>query len=164
MDVRQKVYDYLDEMNINYTVEEHEAVFTIEEVDKSGVFSKGVGCKNLFLRDGSGKRHFLLIAEEHTPVNIKEVQHQIGSSRLSFGSPERLMKYLGVEGGSVSPFGVLNDENCDVEVIFEKRLVGEKCLGFHPNLNTATVWLSFDDIKRVIEKHGNDIMYVDLQE
>ena len=104
MDVRQKVYDYLNEMGIEYTVDEHEAVYTIEEVDKMGVFNKGVGCKNLFLRDGSGKRQFLLIAEEHKPVNIKDVQHQIGSSRLSFASPERLHKYLNVEAGSVSPF------------------------------------------------------------
>lgn len=114
MDVRQKVYDYLNEMGIEYTVDEHEAVYTIEEVDKMGVFNKGVGCKNLFLRDGSGKRHFLLIAEEHKQVNIKDVQHQIGSSRLSFASQERLHKYLNVEAGSVSPFGILNDENCDV--------------------------------------------------
>ena len=46
MDVRQKVYDYLNEMGIEYTVDEHEAVYTIEEVDKMGVFNKGVGCKN----------------------------------------------------------------------------------------------------------------------
>ena len=162
MDVRQKVYDYLNEMGIEYTVDEHEAVYTIEEVDKMGVFNKGVGCKNLFLRDGSGKRHFLLIAEEHKPVNIKDVQHQIGSSRLSFASPERLHKYLNVEAGSVSPFGILNDVNCDVEVVFDKSLVGEESLGFNPNLNTATVWISFEDIKKVIEKHGNDIMYVNL--
>ena len=75
---------------------------------------------------------------------------------------ERLHKYLNVEAGSVSPFGILNDVNCDVEVVFDKSLVGEESLGFHPNLNTATVWISFEDIKKVIEKHGNDIMYVNL--
>lgn len=52
--------------------------------------------------------------------------------------------------------------NCDVEVVFDKSLVGEESLGFHPNLNTATVWISFEDIKKVIEKYGNDIMYVNL--
>ena len=95
-------------------------------------------------------------------MDIKEVRSQIGSSRLSFASDERLAKYLKVESGSVSPFGILNDKNREVEVIFEKDLIGKDCLGFHPNLNTATVWLSFEDIKRVIEKHGNRILYVQL--
>lgn len=162
MDEKQKVYNKLNQLSIPYIVNEHEAAFTIEDIDKMGIFNKGVGCKNLFLRDEKGKRHFLLIAQDHKQVDLKEVRRQIGCSRLSFGSEERLWNCLKLTKGSVSPFGVINDPECKVEIIFEGDLINEKSLGFHPNDNTATVWLSFQDIKRFIEDNGNDIMYVSL--
>ncbi|MDO4302086.1 MAG: prolyl-tRNA synthetase associated domain-containing protein [Clostridia bacterium] len=162
MDVRQKVYDKLDELGITYEAVEHPAACTIEEIDKLGIFNKGVGCKNLFLRDGSGKRHFLVVAPEHKEVDLKSIRAQIGCSRLSFGSEERLERCMKLTKGSVSPFGILNDDNKAVELVFDKALIGEKCVGFHPNLNNATVWLGFEDLIKVIEEHGNDIHFVQI--
>lgn len=162
MDVKQKVYDKLNELGITYEAVEHPAAFTIEEVDRLGIFDKGTGCKNLFLRDGSGKRHFLLVAPEHKEIDLKSVREQIGSSRLSFGSAERLERCLKLTQGSVSPFGVLNDSECKVELIFDRDLIGDETVGFHPNINTATVWLKFEDLLKVIEDNGNSIMYVNL--
>ncbi|MDO5387855.1 MAG: prolyl-tRNA synthetase associated domain-containing protein [Clostridia bacterium] len=162
MDVKEEVYSRLKELGIEYEVDEHEAAFTIEEVDKLGIFNKGVGCKNLFLRDGSGKRHFLVVAPEHKEVDLKKVREQIGSSRLSFGSAERLERCLGLTQGSVSPFGVINDKECKVEIVFDEDLKGVQKAGFHPNINTATVWLKFSDLVRFIENNGNNIMYVKL--
>lgn len=162
MDVRQKVYDKLDELGITYEAVEHPAAYTIEEIDKLGIFNKGVGCKNLFLRDGSGKRHFLVVAPEHKEVDLKSIRAQIGCSRLSFGSEERLERCMKLTKGSVSPFGILNDDNRAVELVFDKALIGEKCVGFHPNLNNATVWISFEDLIKVIEEHGNDVHFVQI--
>ena len=112
MAVKEAVFNKLNELGISYEVDEHQAAFTIEDIDKLGIFDKGVGCKNLFLRDGSGKRHFLLVAPEHKAVDLKSVKEQIGSSRLSFGSAERLDRCLKLTQGSVSPFCVLNDKDC----------------------------------------------------
>lgn len=162
MDIRQKVYDKLNELGITYEVVEHPAAYTIEEIDELGIFNKGVGCKNLFLRDGSGKRHFLVVAPEHKEVDLKSVRAQIGCSRLSFGSEERLDRCMKLTKGSVSPFGILNDENRAVELVFDKDLIGVECAGFHPNLNNATVWLSFADLVKVIEDHGNMISYIEI--
>lgn len=162
MDVKQQVYDKLDELGITYEVDEHPAAFTIEEVDRLGIFDKGTGCKNLFLRDGSGKRHFLLVAPEHKEVDLKSVREQIGSSRLSFGSAERLERCLKLTQGSVSPFGILNDSEGNVELIFDRDLIGDEKVGFHPNINTATVWLKFEDLLKVIEDNGNNVMYVNI--
>ncbi len=159
---RQAVFDKLNSLGIKYEVAEHEAVFTIEDIDKAGTFDRGLGCKNLFLRDASGKRHFLLVAPEHKDVDLKEVRAQLGCSRLSFGSEERLWNCLKLKPGSVSPFGVINDRDCKVEVVFDKELAGKPTLGFHPNDNTATLWLSFEDVKKVIEDNGNSITFVEL--
>ncbi len=162
MDIREKVYEKLDMLKIKYEVCEHEEASTIEEIDRLGIFKSGVGCKNLFLRDGSGKRHFLIVAPEHKEVDLKEVRNQIGCSRLSFGSEKRLMDCLGLKQGSVSPFGVINDKECKVEVVFDSCLKGEKRVGFHPNLNNATVWLEFEDMVKFIKDNGNDIIYINL--
>lgn len=161
-DIKKVVYDKLNSMNIRYEAVEHEAVYTIADIDRLGTFDRGTGCKNLFMRDASGKRHFLLVAEEHAEVDLKEVRSQLGCSRLSFGSEERLWNCLKLKPGSVSPFGILNDTDRRVEVVFDSSLKGKDSLGFHPNDNTATVWISFEDLKRVIENNGNQIAYVNL--
>ena len=161
-EVKQRVYDKLNELGISYSVDEHEAIFTIEELDKKGMYKKGEICKNLFLRDGSGKRHFLVVTPGHKDVDLKSVRAQIGSSRLSFGSAERLMNCLGLTQGSVSPFGVLNDKERNVEIVFDKELKNMDILGFHPNINTATVWLSFESILKVIKDNGNTVYYAEI--
>jgi Ala-tRNA(Pro) deacylase len=162
MDIKEKVYQKLDELGINYEAMDHPAVYTMEEMDELGITSKGEVCKNLFLRDEKGRRHFLVVLQKDKTVDLKNIQGQIGSTRLSFGSEKRLDKYLKLEKGGVSPLGVINDEDASVEVVFDKDLMNKERLGVHPNTNTATVWISFKDLKSLIEKNGNDIMYVKI--
>ena len=45
----QKVYDKLDELAIEYTVIEHEPVYTAAELDSIKDRTHGIHCKNLFL-------------------------------------------------------------------------------------------------------------------
>ena len=91
---------------------------------------------------------------------MKTLREQIGCSRLSFGSEERLMKHLGLTRGSVSPFGLINNVNHDVEVVIDESIRGREKLGFHPNINTATVWVSYDDFIRFVEDCGNPVKFV----
>ncbi len=151
---------YLEEQKINFEKMEHEAVFTMEEMDAAGITAKGGVCKNLFLRDSKGKNHFLVVVPEEKRVNLSDLPAQLGSTKLSFASADRLEKYLGVVQGAVSPLGVLNDETHSVTVVFDRDLCHAKALGVHPNDNTATVWLSFRDLKKLIENLGNEIAYI----
>ena len=134
----QRVLDRLNELGIHYELDEHEAAFTIEAVIKLGLNKKGMMPVNLFLRDANGKRHFLVIHDGEKQTDLKKLREQIGCSRLSFGSEERLMKHLGLIKGSVSPFGLINNANHDVEVIIDESIQGQKILGFHPNINKYT--------------------------
>ena len=93
---------------------------------------------------------------------MRQLAEKIGSSKLSFGSAERLMKYIGVEQGSVSPLGILNDESKSVVMVFDRDLKGDLEVGVHPNDNTATLWLSFDDICSLIREHGSEIMLINF--
>lgn len=160
MEQQQNVFEILDELKINYEVINHPAVYTIDEMDDLGITNQNNVCKNLFLRDYKGKRHFLVILDKDKQADLKKIREQLGTTALSFASEDRLKKYLQLGKGAVTPFGVINDTNCAVEVVFDKDLVGKEILGFHPNDNTATVWISFDDIKKVIEQNGNMITCV----
>ena len=119
---KQKVYDALDKLNIKYEVVEHEPVYTMEDMDRLGLPEKGTLCKNLFLRDSKGKRHFLVTCEESKKVDLKALGRQLGGGNLSFASEERLEKYLGLKQGSVSPFGLMNDTDHQVEFFLDKDL------------------------------------------
>ena len=156
---KENTLRYLDEQGIPYEKMEHKAVFTMEEMDEVGISAKGGVVKNLFLRDGKGKNHFLVVVPEEKRVNLTDLSAQLCASKLSFASAERLEKYLGVVQGAVSPLGVLNDQNHVVEVVFDKDLTHSPKVGVHPNDNTATVWLSFKDLKKLIEGLGNPISY-----
>lgn len=162
MEEKEKVLARLEALGIPYELTEHPAVYTIEEMDNLKITEKGDVCKNLFLRDAKGTRHFLVVLDKDKKADLKKIQEQLGSSRLSFASEERLMKHLGLSKGSVTPLGILNDAENTVEVVLDEDLKGRKRLGLHPNTNTATVWLDFEDVLKFIRADGHEITYVTL--
>ena len=91
---KQRIYDELKKLGIKYEVVEHEPVYTMEDMDRLGLPEKGTLCKNLFLRDAKGKRHFLITCDENKKVDLKSLARQVGVNGLSFASEERLEKYL----------------------------------------------------------------------
>lgn len=157
-----EVLELLNNKNIKYNLIEHEEVHTIEDMNKLGLLDKGYVCKNLFLRNANGKIHYLVSCSHEKDINMKELATKIGSTRLSFGSDERLSKYLGLKPGYVSPFGVVNNKDKNVIFVFDKELIGKKNVGFHPNTNKATVFLDFDEVVKIIKEHGNEIMYINI--
>ena len=118
--------------------------------------------KNLFLCDHKGARHFLVVLPKDKQADMKSIGGQLGCSRLSFASEERLERYLKLLKGSVSPLGILNDADNCVEVVFDKDLIGSKRLGVHPNDNTATVWMSFDALHGIVKRNGNTVHFIEL--
>ena len=153
----------LDELGIAYQRLDHEAAFTVEQADQIYGHLSGAHSKNLFLRNKKGDRHYLLVAESHTPVNLKAIRDLLGESTLSFGSPERLMKHLGLTPGSVSPFGLINDPEHKVQVLLDKTLSQATQLNFHPNINTATLTVSREDFMRFLAHTGHPVREVELK-
>ena len=163
MSQKEKVPEMLDSLGIEYKMITHKAVCTIEEMDELGIFTDGLVCKNLFLRNANGKIHYLVCCSENKAVDLVKLRSELGCSRLSFGSDERLQKHLSLSQGAVSPFGVINNEDHEVVVVLDRDLKAEKGLiGFHPNDNTAFVWLKHDDLVKYIKHFGNDIVYVNI--
>jgi Ala-tRNA(Pro) deacylase len=155
-----KVYSTLDAMGIGYEVFEHPAVFTSEEADEHWAPIAGARVKNLFLRNKKGDRHYLVILEIGKKADLREIVRIVGDDRLSFGSPERLMTYLGVTPGSVSPFGLIHDTKHEVRVIVDADLRARERLIFHPNINTRSLTISAADFERFLGACENPVRWV----
>ena len=161
-DPARAVYDALERLGIPYVVHEHPPVFTVEEAVTHWAGIEATHCKNLFLRNKKGTRHYLVVAEHTKPVRLDALVQRLGDDRLSFGSPDRLRRYLGLTPGSVSPFGILNDAQKEVVVVVDADLRGAARVGFHPNVNTATVVILEHDFERFLAASGNVVKYVTL--
>lgn len=150
----------LDEEGIPYERTAHPAVYTIAEMEEAGLPYPEDVCKNLFLRDAAGKRHFLVVLAKEKKADLRRLADQLGSTKLSFASEDRLRRFLSLSAGAVTPLGILNDADRSVEVAFDADLVGRERLGMHPCVNTATLWLSYDALRGLIERRGNRLHIV----
>lgn len=150
----------LDALGIRYERHEHPPVFTVEEALVHWAGIEAAHCKNLFLRNKKGTRHYLVIAEHRKSVDLARLAGTVGDDRLSFGSPERLARYLGLTPGAVSPFGLINDREHEVLVVVDGDLRQSERIAFHPNVNTATLVVSFADFERFLAACGNVVRYV----
>lgn len=155
-----RVYQTLDELNIPYEKLEHPPVFTAEEAAEHWAAIDAAAVKNLFLRNKKGDRHYLVILPIEKQADLRHLVKVIGDDRLSFGSPERLMARLGLTPGSVSPFGLINDTTKSVQVIIDADLRNAARVIFHPNINTASVAISFADFERFLSSRGNVVRYL----
>lgn len=155
----EEILQRLKELGIQYELIEHKAVFNMEEMDALGkdFFKGAVICKNLFLRDQKGKRHFLVTMKEEKQANLAEIAKSCLATKLSFASEERLKKYLNLTPGAVTPLAIINDEQKAVEVILDKDLFKEEKIGVHPGVNTATVIISPADLEKYIKANGNKL-------
>jgi Ala-tRNA(Pro) deacylase len=159
----QQVAARLDALGIAVERHGHPPVATVDDAEVHWAAIAATHCKNLFLRNQKGTRHYLVILLHTKRADLRAIADQIGDGKLSFASPERLMKYLGVAPGSVSPFGLINDVDHHVRVYLDRDLKSAARVSFHPNVNTATWVLSSSDFERFLSATGNPVRYVDVQ-
>ena len=161
-EAEREVLALLAEMGIACVRHEHPPVATVAEAERYWGAVRGAHCKNLFLRNAKGNRHYLVIAEASRAIDLKALTRTLGEDRLSFASAERLKRHLGLEPGSVSPFGLLHDAAGEVRVVVDAglRAAGQVC--FHPNVNTATLEISFEDFERFLARFGKRVTYASL--
>lgn len=156
------VEEYLGIHQINYILHEHPAVFTCEELEKYSSDNPGLICKNLLLRDQKGKRYFLFIMPASKKADLKRICEIVAEKKLSFASPEGLRQKLGVGPGAVSPFGLLNDKQAEVEVYIDEEVYYAAIVSFHPNRNTASLELTREMFHKFLNTLANKIKIVKL--
>ena len=161
-DQEASVVAKLRELGITYTRHEHPPVATVDEAAEHWAGIDATHCKNLFLRNQKGNRHYLVVLTASKKADLKAVADQIGDGKLSFASPERLMTHLGLTPGSVSPFGLINDREHAVRVVLDRDFQTATRLAFHPNINTVTLSISAADFKKFLDACGNPVRQVTI--
>lgn len=95
-------------------------------------------------------------------MGIHELEKQLKQGKLSFASDQRMIKYLGVTPGSVTPFGLINDTEHHVHVFLDHNLLESETISFHPCINTASIIVKFEDFLKFMKWATNTFEYITL--
>ena len=161
---QKELYLLFKKLNIQFEYHEHPPLATIEDAKIHWENYNSGRCKNIFFRNHKGDRHYLVIFEHLRQLNIRDLEKRLKQGKLTFASDLRLKKYLGVEPGSVSPFGLINDSEKHVHLFIDEKLKEFDRLTFHPNINTASLVLSKSDFLKFLEYTGNTFEFIRLYE
>jgi Ala-tRNA(Pro) deacylase len=150
-----QLFAALDALGIAHATVTHPPVFTVEQATRLRGEVAGAHTKNLFLRD---KKHelYLVVALEDANIDLKGLHRQLGASgRFSFGSSDLLREVWGVDPGSVTPFGAINDTQGRVTVVLDARMMEHETLNYHPLVNTMTTSIKRDDLVKFLQSTGH---------
>lgn len=150
------MFDFLDSHGIAYERVDHPPVFNCEQVRQFMPPISGAETKNLFLRDGKGRRHFLLSIPAAKSVDFKTLSSNLGIPGLGFASPERLKRYLDLAPGSVTLLGVVNDRSHEVEVWIDEEIWASEKILCHPLVNTSTLSVARGDLVKFFAITGHE--------
>jgi Ala-tRNA(Pro) deacylase len=159
---QKELYMLFEKLDISFEYHEHPPLATIEDAKIHWKDYESGRCKNIFFRNHKGNRHYLVILEHLQQLDIRDLEKKLKQGKLTFASDRRLKEYLGVEPGSVSPFGLINDKEKHVHIFIDETLNKYDRLAFHPNINTASLVVSKDDFLKFLEYCGNSYEFIRL--
>ena len=141
-----RTYELLDQLDIPYARVDHAPAETMELCREIDAVLGAPICKNLFLCNRQGTVFYLLMMPGDKPFKTKELSAQIGSARLSFASPEKMLEYLDIRPGSVSVMGLMNEPTHAVQLLVDEDILKGEFVGCHPCVNTSSLKLSTKDL------------------
>ena len=164
LDKEIRCYDLLDSLGIEYQRIDHEPADTMEacaEVDKA---LNATICKNLLLCNRQCTAFYLLMIPGDKVFKTSALSKQIGSSRLSFASPEYMEQFLDITPGSVSVLGLMNDKENRVQLMIDEDILKGEYFGCHPCINTSSLRLRTDDLlNKIIPAMGHEARFVTIE-
>ena len=163
MDPYQQVANKLQELGIIFDVVEHPPVFTTEQADSYIEGMEGVRTKSMFLTNRKKTQYYLLIMNDKKRLDMDDFKVQVGADRIRMASLDSLAEKMTLPAGTVSPFGLLNNEEKDILVYFDKDIVSEDIMTFHPNTNEKTIFIKSKDLFRFLESIGFTYKFLTLR-
>jgi Ala-tRNA(Pro) deacylase len=151
----------LRDLGIEAETVTHRPVFTVEEAKEHRGDLPGAHTKNLFLRDKKGVMWLAVVLERRT-VDLNALAGELGHKRFSFGSADRLTRYLGVVPGAVTPFALVNDHEGAVRVALDAGLRTHELWNFHPLVNSMTTTIRGADMLRFLDAVKHPPTWVDF--
>ena len=154
MDAYQQVANKLQELGITFDVVEHPPAFTTEQADSYIEGMEGVRTKSMFLTNRKKTQYYLLIMDDKKRLDMDDFKVQVGANRIRMASADSLAEKMNLSAGTVSPFGLLNNAEKDIQVYFDKDILSEEIMTFHPNTNEKTIFIKTQDLFRFLESIG----------
>ncbi len=163
MKTMQDLLEYLKYLNIKTKIYEHTPIFTAEAGRHLVEKIPEIHCKNLFLIDDQ-KNFWLVVVPFTTRIDLKQLAIILHTKKLQFGSVNDLKMYLGVTPGSVTPFGIINDESNKVRLILDNKLLEQEWINIHPLINTYTTSIQVTDLIKFIKSLEHNGLIINFDE
>lgn len=159
----ERVYDLLERLGVPFERVNHDAVGTIEGCAEIEKLLDIEICKNLFLRNSKGDQYYLLMLPGGKHLVTKDLAKKIGSTRLSFGTPEKMEEYLDITPGSVSVLGLMNDHGNNIQFLVDNDIKKWEYFGCHPCINTSSLKIKTADLfSKILPAVGHEPVFVDI--
>ena len=159
---RNELLGLLETEGIPYEMDEHKAVYNMEELKEVTLRYPLDDAKNLFVRDDKHRCFYLITLRGDKKADLRKIRKEQKTRPLSFASAEELMEILHLEQGSVTPFGLLNDRDHKAILFLDEDCLRAGRIGVHPNDNTATLWLETKDLIRLLTMHGCEVRVISI--
>ena len=160
---KQEVYDLLIGRGLWHEITEHPAVYNMEEMGQILLPYPEADAKNLFVRDDKKRNYYLITVKGDKRVDLKEFKRRQGTRSLTFASEGEMLEFLGLTAGSVTPLGLLNDQERRVKLYLDAYFMeAPAIIGVHPNDNTATVAMKTEDLIALLTEHGSQVEVVEI--
>ncbi|PAB01727.1 prolyl-tRNA synthetase associated domain-containing protein [Enterococcus canintestini] len=162
MDLYGLVETKLNALKIPFEVVDHPPALTTEEADSFIEGIEGVRTKSMFLTNKKKTAYYLLIIDDQKRLDMSKLKEITGEKRIKMASEDSLMEKMKLPAGVVSIFGLLNNEEKDIHVYFDKEITKKPRMSFHPNVNTKTIFLYTNDIFKYLENIGFNYSIIDI--
>lgn len=162
MDQYKMVENKLKELEIDFKIVDHPPAFTTEEADKYIEGHEGVRTKSMFLTDRKKKNFYLVILDDYKRLDMDLFKDIVGEKKVKMASENSLMEKMKLPAGTVSPFGLLNNEDHDIKFFMDKEIVYEEIMTFHPNTNDKTLFLKTKDLFKYLDNIGYEVNIIEL--
>ena len=162
MDQYKMVENKLKELEIDFKIVDHPPAFTTEEADKYIEGHEGVRTKSMFLTDRKKKNFYLVILDDYKRLDMDRFKDIVGEKKVKMASENSLMEKMKLPAGTVSPFGLLNNEDHDIKFFMDKEIADEEIMTFHPNINEKTLFLKTKDLFKYLDNIGYEVNIIEL--
>ena len=162
MDAYQQVANKLQELGIPFDVVEHPPAFTTEQADSYIEGMEGVRTKSMFLTNRKKTQYYLLIMDDKKRLDMDDFKVKVGADRIRMASLASLAEKMNLPAGTVSPFGLINNEEKDIHIYFDKEIIDEERMTFHPNTNEKTIFVSTTDLFKFLQDLGYSYQVLEL--
>lgn len=162
MDQYKMVENKLKELEIDFKIVDHPPATTTKLADKFIEGHEGVRTKSMFLTDRKKKNFYLVILDDYKRLDMDRFKDIVGEKKVKMASENSLMEKMKLPAGTVSPFGLLNNEDHDIKFFMDKEIVDEEIMTFHPNTNDKTLFLKTKDLFKYLDNIGYEVNIIEL--